>query len=358
MKVLDRYLIREFIGPWLIGIAGFILILTTDLVFTLTDLIINRGIPLGAVTKLLIYKIPALLILTYPVATLFGAAMTMTRLSNDNELIAMRTSGIPFRRIVVPLMIVGIAISFLSFLTNEFVVPHANFVSENLIRQIFLKSPTPAIKEQVFFKGHHNRYFYIQKVYAREPILEGVMIYEFDEGPYPRIITASRATYAKKVWNLEKGTIHNFLSSGMLSYAATFETLSVTVADDPIYFTEQKTSQEMNARELRELIQVQGKSGGSIQRLLTDFYLKFSVPLTCLIFAMIGIPLAVPMPRTGRAWGIVVTIGIIFTFFVVASVLRSFGYGGLLPPLIAATLGHIAFGVLGFLLIIRENKKS
>ena len=250
MKTLDRYLVREFLGPWLVGIAGFILILTTDLLFTLTDMIINRGIPLGAVVKLMIYKIPALLVLTYPVATLFGAAMTMTRLSNDNELIAMRTSGIPFRRIAVPLVAVGIIISVLSLVTNELIVPRANFVSENLIRQVFLKQPTPAIKEQVFFRGHHNRYFYIQKVHTREPILDGVMIYEFDEGPYPRIITAKRATYEKKTWTLEQGTIHNFLANGMLSYAATFEALGVTVAEDPIYFTEQKTSQEMNAREL------------------------------------------------------------------------------------------------------------
>ena len=283
--------------------------------------------------------------------------MALTRLSKDNELVALRTSGIPFLRVIRPLLFMGLVISLLSFFTNEIVVPRANHISENIIREIFLKQPTPAIQEQIFFHGNHNRYFYIQKVHTQEPVLEGVMIYELTDSKFPRIITAENATYSKQTWTLHHGNIHNLDNNGMLTYAATFESLGVTVAEDPIYFTDQKTTQEMSSGELQGLIHTQKNAGASVERLLTDFYLKFSIPLTCFIFALIGIPLSIPAPRTGRAWGVVVTIGIIFTFYVVASILRSLGYGGKLMPLVAASVGHVAFGAIGMYLIYRADQK-
>ena len=121
---------------FMLGVAGFILIMITDLLFTLTDLIINRGVPFLIILKLLIYKLPAIMVLTYPVSTLFAVTMTMGRLGKDSEITALRTSGVNLLRISLPIFGLALFISMMAFLMDERVVPYTNHVSENIIRQI------------------------------------------------------------------------------------------------------------------------------------------------------------------------------------------------------------------------------
>jgi lipopolysaccharide export LptBFGC system permease protein LptF len=90
------------------GMALSVLIMITDLIFTLTDLIINKGVPASAVLQLLFFKLPAILTLTFPVTTLFGTAMALGRFSSDNEMVALRTSGVSLFRISVPIVAISL----------------------------------------------------------------------------------------------------------------------------------------------------------------------------------------------------------------------------------------------------------
>ena len=354
IKTIDRYLIGEMIVPFSIGVIGFILIMITDILFTLADLIINKGIPFFAVLKLLIYKLPAIMVLTFPVSTLFATAMVLGRLSKDSELVALRTSGITFTRIALPIIFVSIVISSFSFVTNEKVVPWANRVSEKIIRQIILKKPLPQVKENVFFKGTDNRYFYIRKMNAKKKVLEGIMIYEFLGESLPRVIVAKRAKFDGELWQLEDGVVHKYDKEGRMTYEADFSKMSIFVEENIFRYSNQKTSQEMNSVELKSFINMLGRGGVNTRSLTVDLYMKYSVPLTCFVFALIGIPLAVPPIRSGRMYGIVLCIVIVFSFYVFASVFRSLGYGGKLNPFVSAWFPQISFAVLGLILIARE----
>ncbi len=357
MKILDRYLAWEVLSPFLLGIAGFVLVMTVDLLFTFVDLIINKGIPLGEVAKLLVFKLPSIMVMTFPVATLFGIAMCLGRLSNDHELAALRTSGVSFFRIALPILIISFFISVLSFITNEKIVPYANHVSENIIRTIIMKQPLPEIKENLFFKDPYNRYFYIEKMDAKTKTLENVMIYELESGKLPRVMTARTATLNKLVLRLNNGLIHNFDEDGHLAYEAKFSNMIVNLNEDPLTMSDIRTSQEMDSRELSSEISSLSKVGGSVNSLKTDLFMKYSVPLTPLIFALIGIPLSIPGLKSGRTWGIILTIVVMFTFYVFASVFRSLGRGGLMPPLLAAWFPQLLFGTMGLGLLAYERKK-
>jgi len=355
VKTLDRYLLREILGPFMIGILGFILVMMVDLLFTFVDLIINRGVPLGAIVKLLIFKLPSILVLTYPVATLFGVAMALGRLSKDNEINALRLSGVTFFRISVPILVLGLMVSLLSYITNEKIAPYANHVSENIIRQIVLKQPLPVIRENIFFKDAYNRYFYIQKFDTRTKTLENIMVYELSGEKLPSVMTAQRAQLNNLILTLKEGLIHKYDEKGFLSYEAKFAEMVLNLNEDPLTASDQKTSIEMNSRELSQQIKALDQGGVATSALRTDLFMKFSVPLTCLIFALIGLPLSLPGIRGSRTWGMVLTIVIMFTFYVFASVFRSLGRGGLLTPLWAAWTPQILFGMLGAFLLFREG---
>jgi lipopolysaccharide export system permease protein len=120
-------------------------------------------------------------------------------------------------------------------------------------------------------------------------------------------------------------------------------------------FSEQRTPQEMSSLELKNQIGLLEKGGVSANELKVDYFLKFSIPATCLVFALIGLPLSLPSIRGGKMWGLVLSISIVFLFYFVASIFRSFGRGGVIPPLAGAWSAHIIFGVIGLILIVREG---
>lgn len=355
IKIVDRYIIREMIPPFLLGVVGFVLIMLTDIIFTLTDLIINRGVPFYAVLRLLIYKLPAIMVLTFPVSTLFATAMALGRFSKDNEIIALRTSGISLGRFCIPIIIFSLFISLSSYFTNEKIVPWTNHVSEQIIRQIILRKPLPEVSENVFFKDNENRYFYIERIHPKTGEIKNIMIYEFRGGRIPRVIVAKKGRFKGDSWDIENGVIHKYDNAGYLTYEAAFDRMHIAGTADVISFTEQKTPQEMDSAELKNMITMLNRGGVNTRSLLVDYYMKYSIPLTCFIFVLIGIPFSLPPIRSARAWGIVLCIAIVFSFYVFASIFRSFGYGGVLPPLFSAWGPQILFGVFGVLLVIREG---
>jgi lipopolysaccharide export system permease protein len=356
MKTLDRYVVREMLGPFLVGVVGFIMVLAVDLLFTMADLIINKGVPLGAVLKLMLYKLPSLLVMTFPVSTLFGTAMALGRLSKDNEMIALRTSGVTIFRIALPILVVGLLVSLLSFITNEKIVPRANFISNNIIRQIIYKQPLPEVKENVFFKDAHNRYYYARRVNMKNKSMENVMVYEVTAEKFPRMILADSATFTGRIWELKSGVVHKYDDKGYLNYAATFSQMKLNVSEDVLNFTEQKSYMDMDRKELTDMIRVMGKGGVNTAAMLTELYMRYSIPLTCFVFALVGIPFSLSNPRSGQTWGLIVTIVFMFTFYVFTSVFRSLGKGGLLPPAVAAFTPQISFVIIGFALLYFEGR--
>lgn len=357
MKTLDRYLAGELVTPFLLGIAGFVLIMTTDLLFTFVDMIINKGIPVWAIIRLIIYKLPAIMVLTFPVSFLFASALVLGRMSRENELAAMRTSGISFFRIVLPVVIISVIISFLAFFTNESLVPLTNRISDGIIRQIIYKQPVTDIKENVFFKDSFGRHYYIRRVSNKNTLLESVMVYELTGAPFPRIITAKKAVPSEGRWKLSDGVIHSFDDSGSLKYEAAFADADILVEENVMRFSEQKTTDEMNSAELKALIAQMDKGGVSTAALATDFFMKFSIPSTTLVFALLGIPLSIPAQRAGKSWGFVISVVIVFSFYVFASVFRSMGRGGMISPIAAAWFPPLVIALFGIILIYREAKR-
>ncbi|MFC1559849.1 LptF/LptG family permease [Candidatus Margulisiibacteriota bacterium] len=354
MKIIDRYIFGEFTAPFFLGIIGFILIMITDLIFTYTNLIINKGVPLLIVLKLLIFKLPAIMVLTFPVSTVFATCMLLGRMSYENEITALRTSGVSLIRISIPVLVIAVIVSFCSYFTNEKIVPWTNHISENIIRQMILKQPLPEIKEKIFFKDASGRFFYVDKVNQKKNSLEGVMVYETKGRKFPRVITASDAVYTETVWKLKDGVIHRFNKKGSMEYQAKFDQMEVLVDENVVNFTEQRTTYEMNSRELGMLIGMLNRGGVNTAALTVDLMMKVSVPTTCLIFALVGIPFSLRRVRSGRTWGVLFTVMLIFTFYVFASIFRSLGHGGVVPPVMAAWFPNILFGGIGLAFLIKK----
>lgn len=356
IKIVDRYIISEMANPFLMGVLGFIVIMVTDLLFALMDLIVNKGVPILIVLKLLVYKLPAILVLTFPVATLFAASMAIGRLARDSEVTVLRTSGTTFMRLSLPVIMTAILISMMTFFMNEKVVPMANRTSQRIIREIILKQPLTEVQEDIFFRDDRDRYFYIHRI---DPVLkkmENIMIYEFiGQRRAPTVILAPRGSFSEEYWKIEKGVLHKYDEQSHLSYETSFDEMTINVDKDFLSFSEQRTPQEMNSMELKNQIDILKKGGVSTHSLAVDWYLKFAIPATAIVFALIGLPLSLISVKGGKMWGLILSIVIVMVFYVTASVLRSLGRGGMMEPILAAWLPHLVFGGVGLALILRES---
>ncbi|MDI7247461.1 MAG: LptF/LptG family permease [Bacillota bacterium] len=348
---------REFLGPFSACIGGFVLIALAGQLFWLAELIIVKKIATSVVARMLMYKLPDAVVQSLPVATLFGALLALARLSRDSELSALRASGARVPRLIMPLVILAVLISGLTFWLNERVVPWTNHQYENMVRKLILQEALPAVEENVFFRGTGDRFFYVREVDPNARVLHDVMIYEVRNDRLPRIITARRGTAEAAVWTLDDGVVHDLDRDGYVTYEARFKSMVIEMDQGlEAFFGEQKTPAEMSRRELGEHIALFRRSGIRVNALAVDYDLKLALPLAALIFVLTGAPLGVAGPRSGRLFGAVVSGAIAFSYYVFSSILRSLGCNEILPPVVAAWTPNILFAAAGVLLMIRSER--
>lgn len=356
-RIVDIYIIKEVLIPFLVGVAIVGIIMLSGILFQLTDLIIVKDIPTILVLRLLFYYLPEIIVQTFPVAILFATMYGMSRLARENEFTALRMGGVSLYRLISPLIILGIVISIMTFIINEDIVPWSNHEAQNIIRRSILKQAMPDIKESVFFKGPEGRIFYVKKYDEKSNTLDSiVVINQKKDEKYPQVITARSGKVINNIWQLEGGIIHRFTGQGKLYQGIEFDLMEYEIAKDvERFFGEQRTTSEMSRESLKKDVELFQKSGINVDSLLVDYHLKLSMPLAALIFILIGTPLSLSS-KDSRAASIIFTIIVVFSYYLILSISQSFGKNSRIPPLLAAWLPNITFGLLGIILLIWRER--
>ena len=357
-RILDRYIVKEVMSFVALAVAALTIMLIMQTLFELMDMLINKKVAWPYIVKLLAYRLPAFLVVTFPISLLASSELAIGRLSTDGEITAMRAGGISLRRIMIPFLIAALAISILAFIINDYIVPEANHISQNIIREIVLKKGPPNIRRNVFFRDAENRYFYINRLDEANMIMQDIMVYEMTRERFPRMITAKAGKWVIDTWKLSNGAIYNYDEDGKITYEMSFETLDIMVKEDlQKFFTNQRTPQEMSSKELRQQIDILQLAGADTKNFEVDFYMKYSIPFSGLIFVLLGVPLGLRVKKGGKATGIIISIVMVLFYYILLSTTRSFGREGMLTPILAAWLSNIIFGVLGAIIMFRAEKK-
>lgn len=357
MTIVDRYAAREFAGPFFAAVAGFTIILLSSLLFELTDLIVEKRMEAATVAWMLIYRIPGVIVVSLPIAVLFATLISLGRLVKDSELIILLGTGTPFFRIALPFLAAAALVSAATFALNERVVPASNHRAERLFREALFRDPLPAVREGVFFRGPNDRFFYVGEVDRRTRTMKRVMIYELGSDPYPTVITAARGTYEGRLWILYDGTHKRLDERGFTLEDSAFARLEYPMAEEfEVYLGNQKTTDEMTRQELWQHIELFRRSGLEVHRFEVDYHMKAALPMAGFLWALVGAPLSLRSARSGRFFGVAVSIGVAFLYFVLSSFFRSLGGSGLIPPLVAAWLTNILFVAAGAYLLYRVDR--
>lgn len=369
-KIIDRYILKEILVPGGIGMVIFTFVFLVSKLFRITEMVVDKGIPLGYAIKLFLCLTPAFLVFVVPMAFLLGVLLALGRMSADNEITALKTSGVGLYRLSPP---VGF-LSVLTFLLTSFLVFYAvPWGSKNFRETLFRLAETKAtldIKERIFNATFGDLVIYVNKFSQGGKGFEGIMIYDERDPQMNSTILARRGYLApdpqtqKVVLHLFDGSIHAQETTREAYRTINFNTYQFTLSlKEEIEKAREKgkvrmLEKEMSIKDLREKIRQYRMLGKNIRPQLVELHFKFAIPFGALIFGLVGIPLGVQRTQSGRSWGFVLSLVILLLYYVLYCLGKNLGSGGVISPLLAAWFPNISLGILGIYLFVKTARES
>jgi lipopolysaccharide export system permease protein len=352
IKIIDRYIIKELFDPFLFGLGAFTAILSASMIlFDLVRAVVVRGMPLTIATQVFIYRLPGTAVYIFPMATLLAALLAFAKLSSQSEIVAFKAGGISLYRIIIPVLVFGLAVSLVTLLTYEVVVPRANSAAANLMVEMqAMKSPK--IQKNVLIPEVENdvlkRMYFAGKL--KGDVMEDVVVEEFTDGKLSEIINAEEAQWDKEknTWLFKNGVIYPLTDSGEYKHLIKFKEQQMTIKYTPAdFFMGEKKPEEMNMAELKKFIKLKKKMGEDTIDLLIQYYLKGAIPFSCLVFVLLGAPLGLSPQRSSSSIGLGLSVLIVFFYYFLTFISMAVGELRIMPPIVSAWLPNIITGGIG-----------
>jgi len=394
MRTIYKYIAFELLPPFLLSVAVMTLILMLTQMFKLMEMIITKGVDFLTVGELFIYYIPAILVLSVPMSMLVSSLMAFGRLSEDNEITAMRACGISIYRLMVPVVIIAIVLSGVMIYFHNTVVPIANHKFKNLLMDIGMKRPDLNIREGIFIHDFPGYQLFISDMNAKTGDLENVTIMKYDAGRLTDVIFARRGNLGGSTkgsitgdvvtMTLYDGEIHEMDPDKPEFYRRLrFSKEVINLYTDTALIrrdSDYKTEKEMTNKELEEHLVKVDETLAKLREeyekesdpankerkkkqvdnfinirnsYLVEIYQKYSIPFATLSFIFFGVPFGMIIKKGGKGigFGMSVIFFLIYYVFIVGG--QSLGSRNILPPLLAMWLPNIVFGALGVFLVYR-----
>ncbi|MDJ0535295.1 MAG: LptF/LptG family permease [Xenococcaceae cyanobacterium MO_207.B15] len=365
---MDLYIFKELILPFLFGMGIFTSLgLSIGTVFELVRKVTESGLPLIIAVQILILKMPEFIVLAFPMSVLLATLMAYSRLSNDSELIALRSIGINTYRLILPAIVFSSLIVAMTFGFNNFIAPAANYQATVTLKTA-LDRAGPSFRESNILYPEYDdvttsdgneknvltRLFYAEEFDGER--MKNLTILDRSQNSVSQIIVADSATWniLENIWDFYDGTIYLLGSDGSYQNIVRFKHQKLALPSAPLDLTKRgRDYNEMNlvqANEYLNVVKLSGK-GKRIRKLKVRIQQKISLPFACLVFAVIGAAIGVKPQNAGRGMSFGICIGLIFFYYLFSFISGSMGIQGVLSPFLAAWLPNfVVLGAAGLML--------
>jgi len=360
MKIIRSYVLKELIPPFLLSLLVSTVILTTGNIVQMADLIINKGVSIMEVALLLGYLMPSLLTLTIPISILSAVLLGFARLSIDNEIIALKASGIGILRITAPVLLVGLIISLGLIPFNYKVMPEASFRARKLLKEIGIKNPTALIEPGVFVKIFKDYIIFVYDIKGNQ--LRDIRIYQPQEDGPTRTLIAEKGEIVSEP---SEGKVKIKLTNGIADevqadnpdslYKLVFKNyyLTLNLKDNFKKQNVEKKAREMTLSELQNELKKYESQKVDTTPIKIEIYNKVSLAFSNLVFIMLAIPLGIKIHRREKS----INFGMALFLFMVYWALMLGGVAISIRNLVPVWLGvwspNIIFAIVGIILFRR-----
>ncbi|HLG21404.1 MAG TPA: LPS export ABC transporter permease LptF [Candidatus Manganitrophaceae bacterium] len=345
LKIIDRYILKELAAPFLLGIFILTFLILTHQLLRMMELVIDKGVGLLSVGQIFLLLLPSFFLVTIPTATLLASVMTFNRLSSDNEIIALKSAGVGFYRLMRPVFLFATAAALLTLYMAMIAQPWGGSSFKSLSMRILMKRAGVGLEEGRFNETFPNMMIYVESMPTFTE-LEGIFIYDLRKPENPLLIAARKGFLisdpdTKKVeLRLMDGSLHRRGKEISDYQRMTFASYDLKI--DFSAALSNSTLENPSYQELREKIRASGGEDTRSLRLLSEFYKNYSFPLASFLFGLIGVPLGIISGRTGRLGAFTVGIGVITLYYLLITLGDYLISRRLTPPFAAAWLPSLA----------------
>ena len=372
MKILDKYLLRHFIVPFIFCLLMFIFLYVVIDMFDKLNEMIENNVDLGVLLPYYLNFAPLIFVQVAPIAVLIAAMYSLGTFSRYNEILAMQASGISLLRILRPLIAAGFLISVVVFMVNDRVVPqsiiNASEIKEEKIEEAKKKKKRKKgekILENLAFYGEGNKIIYARRFSVYSDKIEELIIHAEDENQ--NIIsktTAQKAEWQNNRWRGKGVMFFHLDNNGRIIGEPEFhEEMDLDIEESPVDFKKRKhytdfmSFEFMSFKELKEYIErLSFETGPTIRSLKVALNQKIAFPFISLIVVLIASPFALVNTRKGGALvGVGVSIALVLGYYAIMTISLAMGKAGFVPPVVSAWFTNVLFATLGLLLIIRRR---
>lgn len=363
MKILDHYIADRFLKVFLISLGVLLIIPVLVDIIEHVDYFVDRGADPLTVAKYYFFYLPYFLTFTIPVACLLSTLFSLGILNKNNEITALKASGTSLYRIFIPVFGAAILISTLAFLNEEALKPPALEVRSR-IKEEQIEGQKKVGTDRfynVFAQGEGGWIFHFNIFDSRENTGYQVLLQRFEKDKLREQIEADKMVWRGNSWAFVNGRYRVFLEDTLSPQVEEFKSFFQLVRFDlkakpELFVRKAKHPDQMNFRELYDYVKTKSKSGVEVSRELVQLHMKLAFPLASFIIVLFGAPIASLPRRSGLAFSFGTTLIISFVYYVLLKFGQSLGYNEKLPPALAAWMGNIVFGVLGFIILFKSRK--
>lgn len=360
LRLLDKYVLKELLYPFIFGVASFSSIfIASSMLFKIVKYITTYGASGSAVARMFLYSMPEVINYTFPMSVLLATLMAFGKLSGSSEIVAMKSGGVSYYRIVAPVVVVGFIVSMFSVIWAEKVVPPSKFEAKRILETEIRGDVKPKTQEHVVIKtlsGGTQRITYARSFDEKTGIMRDITIEEFSKNKLHRIQTAKTAKWENNKWVLRNGTIFTMDEKEGVASKAAFKTQVIPLRTTPKEISwEQKDADEMTLGELRGYIQLMERQKLPTSYYWTEIFMRFAIPLASFVFALLGAPLGTQRQRSGSSIGLGISVIVIFVYYGIMAFTTGLGKGGVIPPFLAAMSSNIVCLIAGIIMLKKAD---
>jgi LPS export ABC transporter permease LptG/LPS export ABC transporter permease LptF len=364
--ILDRYITRELILPFLLGLVVFTFLLMIQPLADYSEQLIAKGVSWGIVARVLATLLPQALAVTIPIALLIGLLIGLGRLSADRETVAMQACGISVYRLLRPVLLLALMTwGVTSYIMIE-AVPTANQTFREIVFGIISARAENEIKPRVFFEDFPTRVLYVGDAPTGGGWRE-CFLADTSRPNQPTVFTAQACRLAidrdKRTVDLVlvRGARHGATLSDPAKYeVARFAELILGLDPNTVFRATEilKGDNEMTIPELEARAAELRRQGLSTHGPMMALHRKFALPAACLVLAVIGLGLGVQHGRGGKLAAFVPGIGVVFVYYVIQYLGQQMAKGQLVPPWLAVWAPNLVLGVAGGVLLLWRARSA
>ncbi|MFW6386385.1 MAG: LptF/LptG family permease [Bacillota bacterium] len=364
MKLLYRYVFRELFAPFFFGVAAFTgIFIGTDLLFEITRYYTQWGVDLLTLLQLFFLSLPEVIVICFPMATLLATILAYSRLSGDSEITAFRAGGISINTLVVPALVIGLLMSFVAVGINEYVVPRANYRYNQISHRVRTGETRPRTQDNLFITqtesgGGPDYVLYSSHFNGETGEMHDVVLQDFNAGEPNVLIEAEKAVWQEDEWYFYRGKLFHLREGERIPSLEFDEYVVRTVVYGPGQMEKMsKDIDDMTLGELSEHIAMLKDQGKPVNEELVDWHQRLSIPFASFIFALLAAPLGIrPRRSGGTAFGMGLSIIIIFIYYTVMTLGDAMAGQGAIAPWLGAWGQNIVFLVIGGIMLYRVGR--